>query len=324
MNGKFDRRAFLGSTGALAGAFALARANPVLAAVRAPASANAVNVLVEVGGEFMPGEWLSGGNPYADVSSSRLGPDRVGQKIHGATRFEEPVVSVPLLRWKNLWPWLQEATAAQSTRRNASIALADPNGNTIHHLAISNAFITELRFPKADSSMNAVGQLMIKLAGDRYQFLASSRILAPRIAAQQFANQSSFLFQIQGLERDTSQAIWVTPPNIAIKSVPDVRTADVRNAVSVPGEFDIGPLKFSVPFMPGPISPLRQWCENALLNGRQERRAGLLSYLSPNRKDEVARIGFVDLLPSRFEIDQDTGGALRMNVDLSVRSVTAA
>lgn len=101
----------------------------------------------------------------------------------------------------------------------------------------------------------------------------------------------------------------------------DQGSATQGDAAFSPQRPSIGPLKISAPFIPGPGNALRQWCESTLLGGRPERRPGLLSYLTPTRREEIARVGFVDLLPYRFEIDQ-IGSALRMNVDLSVRMIT--
>ena len=70
MSRTIDRGTFLGSTGALADAFMLSGASPVLAAIRAPGGA--VSTFVEIGGEFIPGEWLDGGSPVATVASASI------------------------------------------------------------------------------------------------------------------------------------------------------------------------------------------------------------------------------------------------------------
>lgn len=320
MSHTIDRRRFLGTSGALAGMAMLAGTGTAVAAVRTPAGM--ASTLIDIGGEFIPGEWRDGGSPVAPVSSVALPNSAFPGKNHGPTRFEEVEVAVPLLRWKSMWSWAQATALGRNPRINAGVAIVDAQGNTIHHLAITNAFATELRFPKVDAASKDFSQLVLKLAGERYQFMPTSRPQVARFAPQQHSLSSSFILQIEGLEKETANTVWAIPPNIVVKDVSST-PGGTRTPETAAAATTVGVLKFSVPFVPGPANALRQWCENSLFAGRQERRGGLLRYLGPSRNpaDEIARLGFAELLPYRFEIDQEPGGQLRMNIETSVRSV---
>ena len=163
----------------------------------------------------------------------------------------------------------------------------------------------------------------LKLAGERFQFLPTSRPPVSRISPQQLSMSSNFILQIEGLEKETANAVWVMPPNIVTKEIAAPIGGSARQPEQGFPNTTVGVLKFSVAFVPGAPSAIRQWCENLLFAGRPERRAGLLRYLGPNRNpnEDVARLGFVELLPYRFEIDKHDDGPWRLNVETSVRSI---
>lgn len=155
---------------------------------------------------------------------------------------------------------------------------------------------------------------------DRRAFLGSAGALAGSIA---FGGANPALAEVRS-QAGPGAAFSSRAPGSSCRRMQaaiDQGSVTQRDATFSPQRPTIGSLKFSAPFVPGPGNALRQWCENTLLAARPERRPRVLSYFTPSRKEEIARVGFVDPIPYRFEIDQ-IGSALHMNVDLSVRMIT--
>jgi len=257
--------------------------------------------------------------------------------MNGPTRFDDIQFLLPLSRSKNLWPWIQESLSgsAKIARREANLFWLDPfqappPGQPAFQLNLRGAVLTEIRFPAAVAADREIAQIALRIAADQYQFPPPLRLSTPPQIPAGFVmgNSSMYQLQIQGLESETRYATRVTPPLWTRKLLPDPqRGGDPRQSEIRVGPAEIGPLRISIPLNSAvPALGLRRWCESVLLRGEQnDRRPGVLTYSSPNGRDDAARLGFVQLLPYKMGFRGVPGGeGAIMDIEMSVFQMTAA
>lgn len=301
-----SRTEFLGAAGLTGAALVVGvglRPVSAKAAVAGPAASEAArpprgnNFALELG-EVKAGFLRSadGGGAVAEVVTERLGGASFARKHIVAVTYEAITVEIGFSMSAAVYAWIAASWKAGVQRKDGAIITADFNFDAKSRRNFSNALITETTIPACDASGTGKGPNYITLsfvpeltedAG------ASGKVAGATGQAQQKWIPSNFKLAIDGL--DASKVSKIEAFTVMQDTATD-DTGEGRDKTIEPGQIDFPNLVITL--AEASAKSWFDWHKDFVIDGNSDEASeknGSLTFLSPNRKTELAKIDFFNL-----------------------------
>ena len=230
---------------------------------------------------------VSGGEAVGQVVVENPGPDGMRHKHLAGYRVEPMRIEIGLPMAKSSYAWLKSSFEpnAKPMRKSGAIVALDPTGRAIARREFRNAVITEVDFPACDVASKDAAVLSVTFLPEMVT------VVAPKAGAPARQDTSraphllgaSFRLSIQGLEAATARATKVEAMAIKI-----AMGSGGRMAVDIPN------LVVTIPETSA--RPMYDWHRDSVVASRNaQERAGLLEYLTPDRKSALLALNLFNL-----------------------------
>ena len=248
---------------------------------------------------------ISGGGATAEVISEN-GPDHFTRKNLGHVRYEDISLDVSFSADKALWDWVTASWDAKFQRKDGSIAVCNYNMEVQSQREFRSALLTETTFPALDAASKDPGYVRLKLSPEIVTVKKGSGKLSGNYAkASSLFMPRNFRLQIDGLDCTKVSRIdsFTVKQAVAIDDV-----GEARSYAKEPGRIEFPNLKITLAEVAA--QSWRDWMEKFVIegnNGPESEKNGVLTFLSPNLKTELAKIELSHL--GIFKLSEDAVAA---------------
>ena len=263
-----------------------------------------------------------GGSIWAEVIDEPAGPNYFVKKHIAQPKYEDFTIQVGFSNSRHLYEWIKQAWNGTNARVNGSITSADVNLNAQSERQFTNALLRETTIPAMDGSSKEPAYITLKFAPEITRTVkASGKLTADYKIEQKMFLPSNFRLQIDGLDCSKVNKIesFTVKQGAASKDV-----GSARDFLKDPGTLNFPNLKITMPEVAA--KPFIDWYENFVIKGINDdskEKKGSLTFLSPDRKKELAIIEFSNM--GIFRIQQDVTGTdqiKRVTIELYVERMT--
>lgn len=259
---------------------------------------------------------VAGGGISAVVINEPAGPDYLVKKHIGQPRYEDFSMEIGFSMTKGIYDWIAASWSGNYLRKTGTLTACDYEMKPTSEREFVNALITETTIPACDGASKEPAYLTVKFAPEYTRKVApgTSRPAADNKVEQKMWLPANFVLQIDGLDcRGVTKVDSFTVKQTAVTD--DI--GDARDYAKEPGKLDFPNLRITL--TENSAAAWEKWHEDFVIIGNNDEgfeKNGCLIFLSPNRKNEIARIELKNL--GIFKLDQMKGEA---NAD-HVRRVT--
>jgi phage tail-like protein len=268
---------------------------------------------------------MAGGDISAEVINEPAGPSYFVKKHIGQPKYEEIIVQVGFSMTKSVYEWIKQSWAMNYQRKDGSIIILDRNLQPQSERQFFQALITETTVPAMDLSSKEPAYMPVKFAPETIRVSKPGAKPSGEFGKneQKIFLPSNFKFEIAGL--DCSKVMRIESFTIKQTTVTD-DIGDARDYAKEPGKLEFPNLKITIP--ENAAQGFVDWHNRFVIEGNNDEaneKGGKLTFLSPNRKDELAVIEFFNMGIFRIRPDASEGSVetvRRLTVELYVERMT--
>lgn len=234
---------------------------------------------------------FSGGDLSADVINEPLANGLLVKKHIGMPKYEEVSLQLGFSMGKPIYDWISDTLDQKYSRKSGSLVAADFNNKEKQRMNFQNALISEITFPACDGSSKDAGYLTVKFSPEIVKWLpgdGKSSVGGAVNTKQKPWIPSNFQLAIPGL--DCSHVSKIEAFTIKQKRT-ERSIGETRNYELEPTSLEIPNLTVTLPAVQA--GTWIDWSENFIAkgnNGDESEKTGTLSFISQDRKEELARI----------------------------------
>lgn len=217
------------------------------------------------------------------------------QKKHiGNVKYSEFSVRLGFSMSKDIYDWITATLLGTYERKSGAIVAADFNYKEKARREFHDALLTEIGFPALDASSKDPAYLVLKFAPDLTERKAGSG--AQLSAAPQKQKQwlpANFRFELGKLP--AGKVSKIDAFTIKQTAVTD-DLGEARDYAKEPGKLEFPNLK--VTFAESDAGPWEAWHEDFVIKGNNDEsqeKTGAIVFLSPNLKEELARVELLNV-----------------------------
>lgn len=267
---------------------------------------------------------VDGGGISAEVINEPSGPNYFTKKHIGQPKYDEFVMQVGFSNTKHLYDLISQTWKMARPRVNGSIISADYNLDAKSERQFTNALLTETTIPAMDGASKEPAYITLKFAPEFIRSVkASGKVTADYKMEQKIFLPSNFRLQIDGLDCSRVNKIesFTVKQGVAGKNI-----GSARDSQKEPGKLEFPNLKITMAEVAA--QSFIDWHENFVIKGNNDaskEKKGSLTFLSPNRQTELAKIEFSNIGIFRIQPDKaqaSTDQIKRLTVELYVEQMT--
>ncbi len=245
---------------------------------------------------------IEGGWSRGNITDDSIGPD--GQRIKQITSRDIDAITVEfgLAGANDMLKWIQSSWKRKPEKRHGQITHADFDMRTVFEHEFVNAYVTETTFPALDGSSKESGYIKCKLQPEYVLTRAidppGAKIQSDISAKQKMWNTSSFELVIDGI--DEMKHVNKLDSFTITQDVQKLRTGKTEF-------FEVVPHDIKFPNLTGTISlqyakRLHDWHKAFIrsqdgpgLSDPNAKKSGSINFLSPDKKQVIARINLFEV-----------------------------
>lgn len=238
-----------------------------------------------------------GGHAVADVVNEKLGPSHIAKKHIGGVKYEDISIDMGFSMSKAVYAWIAASWSAQYQRKNGAIVAADFDLNAKSEREFFNALITETTIPACDGASKEPAYMTVKFAPEYTRWKAASGKFSGGATAKDSPQRlwlpSNFRLEIDGLDCTKVNKIDAFTVKQSIVESP---VGEVRDYLKEPAALEFPNLR--VQFSEASAASWRAWFESFVIGGNSDdsqEKSGTLTFLSPNRQTELAKVQFFNV-----------------------------
>jgi hypothetical protein len=266
---------------------------------------------------------VDGGGISAEVINEPQGPNYFTKKRIGQPKYEDFAIQVGFSNGKQLYDWIQQTWNMARPRVSGSIISADYNWDAKSERQFTNALLTETTIPAMDGTSKEPAYITLKFAPEFIRSVKASGKLTAEKMEQKIFLPSNFRLQIDGLDCSRVNKIesFTVKQGVAGKNI-----GSARDSQKEPGKLEFPNLKITMAEVAA--QSFIDWHENFVIKGNNDaskEKKGSLTFLSPNRQTELAKIEFSNIGIFRIQPDKAQANAdqiKRLTVELYVEQMT--
>ncbi|MCL5102624.1 MAG: phage tail protein [Armatimonadetes bacterium] len=253
---------------------------------------------------------IDGGAVSAEVINEAVGPSYFTKKHIGQPKYEDFSVQVGFSMAKPIYEWIANSWTQNYARHSGGIVACDFKMQGKSESQFFNALITETTIPACDGSSKEPGYITVKLAPEYTRSAAPEDIGDPTFGKgeQKLWLPSNFRLAIDGL--DCTRVNKIDSFTVKQTVVTD-DIGDARDYLKEPGKLEFPNLKITMSEVGA--QSWYDWHKDFVIKGENDEgreKHGTLTFLSPNRQDELAQIEFFNLgifriCPEKAEANSD-------------------
>ncbi|HEV8543539.1 MAG TPA: phage tail protein [Verrucomicrobiae bacterium] len=251
---------------------------------------------------------VSGGGVSADVLQEQDGTTYFAKKHIGQPKYEDFSMDVGFGMSKPFYDWISDAFDGKATRKNGAIIMADYNFAELQRATFQNALIGEVTIPACDGSAKDAAYLTVKFLPELTKWVPSNGTKTTSAlgnAKQKLWVPSNFRLEIPGLDCTRVSKIEAIT----------VKQKIVENSVGQARNYQIEPTSLEFPNLvitlsTASASAWTAWSDDFIVAGKNTfdfEKKGTLTLLSPDLKEELARVSLFGLGISRLTRSLATG-----------------
>ncbi len=268
---------------------------------------------------------MEGGGISAEVINEPAGPSYFVKKHIGQPKCEEITVQVGFSMTKSLYEWIKQSWEMKSQRKDGSMILLDGNLQPQSERQFTQALITETTVPAMDISGKEPAYMTVKFAPEmiRVGKPGAKPTGEYGLNEQKIFLPSNFKFEIAGL--DCSKVMRIESFTVKQTMVTD-DIGQQRDYQKEPGKLEFPNLKITIP--EAAAQGFVEWHNSFVIQGNNDEskeKGGKLTFLSPNRSTELAKIEFFNMGVFRIKPDTSEAGVdtpRRLTVEMYVERMT--
>lgn len=270
---------------------------------------------------------MEGGGISAEVINEPAGPSYFVKKHIGQPKYEEISIQVGFSMTKSLYEWIKQSWEMKYQRKDGSMIILDGNLQPQSERQFTQALITETTIPAMDLSGKEPAYLTVKFAPETIR--VGKPTTKPTgeygLNEQKVFLPCNFKLEIAGL--DCSKVMRIESFTVKHRTVTD-DIGQARDSMKEPGKLEFPNLKITIPEVAA--QGFVDWHNSFVIQGNNDdmkEKGGKLTFLSPNRTNELAVIEFFNMGVFRIQPDTSEGSAetaRRLMVELYVERMTFA
>lgn len=260
---------------------------------------------------------VDGGGITAEVIQEPSGPSYFVKKHIGQPKYEDFTIQLGFSMTKGVYDWIAANWNMNYQRKNGAIVACDRNLAAKAKREFYNSLITETTIPTCDGSSKEPQYMTIKFSPEYTRFAAASGNASGEFGKneQKMWLPSNFRLQIDGLDCTRVNKV----ESFTVKQT--VQTDDIgdaRDYAKEPGKLEFPNIKITMAEVTS--QQWVDWHKQFVIEGHNDEsfeKSGSLTFLSPDRAVELAKVEFFNL--GIFKIQPDKAEA---NAD-QIKRVTA-
>jgi hypothetical protein len=230
-----------------------------------------------------------GGDISADVISEPSGPAGFVKKHIGQPKYEDFELQAGFELAKPFYDWIIAAWSLKPQRKSGAIVSTDVNQKPVSERQFENAVLSEVTIPALDGSSKEAGYLKVKLSPEHTRTAkAAGTVGKVPVGKQKAFVASNFRVEIGGLDctRVSKVDAFTVKQAVSADNVGEVR---IRTKQPTSVEFP----NLKITLAEASAKTWDAWFEDFVVkgnNGDTNEKSGVLFFLAPDRKAELARI----------------------------------
>ena len=195
---------------------------------------------------------------------------------------------------ESLYEWIAASWKMNYSRKDGSIIAVDATMQAKSEREFFHALITEIGIPALDASSKEPAYLTVKFSPEYTKTgKASGKVAAAKPAAQKQFLPSNFRLELDGLDCDQGQQDRLVHREA---DSPEDDIGDLRDVQKEPGNVEFPNLRVTI--AEADAATWHEWHEDFVVKGNNDdahEKSGTIVFLTPNRKDELARINLFNV-----------------------------
>jgi hypothetical protein len=197
--------------------------------------------------------------------------------------------------------WFNSVATGDQTVKDVVVIQVDANFREVSRLEIFDAFLSDFQISDFDAAQKTAGSISFALVPDSTHLRSSSGQVNAQ--AQTGFLPFAFAMNIEGF--DSPPVVAVRGIRMSVPKLPIVTGVRLRFTPGVP-QFSIIAAEASQ--TGGSPGSFQEWFDEVIVYGNVRPRSGELEMVSPNLRNTLARIQFVDLSPVAMALFGDANG----------------
>ena len=232
---------------------------------------------------------VDGGDITAEVISEATGPSAFVKKHIGQPKYEDFAIQAGLSMGKQFYDWIAASWNMKYQRKNGAVTSTDFKLTPVSERQFFNALITEVTIPALDGASKEPAYITVKFAPEMIRNAKPTGTVGKVTAEKQKAFvPANFRVEIDGLDCTKVSKVesFTVKQTVATDDI-----GDARDHLKEPGKLEFPNLKITL--AESTAKTWNTWFEDFVINGNNDEskeKSGALVLLSPDRKQELARI----------------------------------
>jgi len=246
--------------------------------------------------------WLhsaEGGQPKAEVTVEKLGPDHIAKKHIAGVKYEDITVVCGTGMSEQFYKWIQDSFQHKYSRKDGAVIRANYDYEEMSRRNFFHALISEVGLPALDAASKDASKMTIKFTPETTRELRSfgkTKVSGPiNQKVQKDFLPSNFRLSIDGLDEATHKVNKIEALVVKQKNVShDVGT--MRDMEKEPASVEFPNLVITLP--ESHADGFLKWFEDFVIKGNsgdEHEKNGHLEYLSNNLQSTLFTVQFKHL-----------------------------
>jgi len=274
-----------------------------------------------------PAGWvqsIEGGHAFSDVVNEKLGPDHIIHKHIAGVKYEDITISCGTGMTKPFYEWIKASFERKNDRKDGAVVAADYSYNEISRMTFTHALISEIGFPALDASSKDAARMTIKIMPEFTRTTKGSGKQFGKIDTkiQKKWLPSNFRLKIDGLDCTRVNKIDAI---VVKQNVVDNPVGELRDYEKEPAHLEIPNL--GITLAESQAESWYKWHEDFVIkgdNGEDKEKRGTLEYLTPDLKESLFTITFLNAGIFKLDLEKvqtGTDAIRRLKAELYVQDM---
>lgn len=239
---------------------------------------------------------FAGGAISADVIEEPSGASPFIKKHIGQPKYEDISLGLSFSMRDRVYEWISDTWAMQNHRRNGAVVACGFDMDATSRLEFFDGLITETTIPACDAASKDAAFLRVKVSPELIRLAKASGQVEIGTGSKQEQKMwvaSSFRLDIEGLDcsRVSKVDAFTVKQHVLIDDI-----GEARIVTREPSKIEFPNLRITL--SESHAQSWLDWHDDFVVKGNCDdahEREGHLAFLSPNQKDELARIRLFNL-----------------------------